>query len=66
MTNNEAIVELRDLIACERTDKENEALLMAIETLRNEEKLLYLCNQVQEENGQTHIHIADVRRILGG
>lgn len=36
MTNEEAIIELRDLISDDRTDKENEALLMAIEALRNE------------------------------
>lgn len=36
MTNEEAIVELRDLISDDRTDKENEALLIAIESLRNE------------------------------
>ena len=36
MTNEEAIIELRDLISDDRTDKENEALLMAIEAVRNE------------------------------
>lgn len=34
MTNEEAIVELRDLISDDRTDKENEALLIAIEAVR--------------------------------
>lgn len=34
MTNQEAIVELRDLISDDRTDKENEALLIAIEAVR--------------------------------
>lgn len=36
MTNEEAIIELRDLISDDRTDKENKALLIAIEALRNE------------------------------
>lgn len=34
MTNEQAIIELRDLISDDRTDNENEALLLAIEKLR--------------------------------
>lgn len=41
MTNEDAIVELRDLISDDRTDKENEALLIAIEALRENDKLHY-------------------------
>ena len=39
MTNEEAIIELRDLISDDRTDKENEALLMAIEAVRRDAKV---------------------------
>lgn len=35
MTNEQAIIELRDLISDDRTEKENEALLLAIEKLRD-------------------------------
>lgn len=35
MTNEQAIIELRDLISDDRTDRENEALLLAIEKLRD-------------------------------
>ena len=36
MTNEQAIIELRDLISDDRTDRENKALLLAIEKLREE------------------------------
>lgn len=36
MTNEQAIIELRDLISDDRTDRENEALLLAIEKLREQ------------------------------
>ena len=35
MTNEQAIIELRDLISDENTDRENEALVLAIEKLRD-------------------------------
>lgn len=35
MTNEQAIIELRDLISDDRTERENEALLLAIEKLRD-------------------------------
>ena len=35
MTNEQAIIELRDLISDDNTDRENEALLFAIEKLRD-------------------------------
>lgn len=34
MTNEQAIIELRDLISDDRTDRENEALLLAIKALK--------------------------------
>lgn len=39
MTNEQAIIELRDLISDDNTDRENEALLLAIETLRDRKAL---------------------------
>ena len=30
------------------------------------ENLLRLCDQLEEDNGQTHIHISDVRLLLKG
>ena len=66
MTNKEAIEELKEL-------KEStwavlvrpiEAFDLAIKALEAKDRLLKLCEQCEEENGQTHIHINDVRLIL--
>ena len=42
----------------------SEAIKISIKALMNVEKLLSMCDQCQEYNGQTLIHIEDVRRIL--
>ena len=45
-------------------DELKEALNLAIKAIENEEKLLSMCDKCREYNGQTLIHIEDVRRIL--
>lgn len=40
MTNEQAIIELRDLISDKNTDRENEALVLAIEKLRDKRPTL--------------------------
>ena len=41
-----------------------EAVDIAIKVLEAKDRLLKLCEQCEEENGQTRIHINDVRLIL--
>lgn len=41
-----------------------EAFDLAIKALEAKDRLLKLCEQCEEENGQTRIHINDVRLIL--
>lgn len=41
-----------------------ESLKLAIKALDNENKLLQLCDQLEQEKGVNHIHINDVRTIL--
>lgn len=42
MTNEEVIIELRDLISDDRTDKENKALLIAIEAVRKTDSFTHV------------------------
>lgn len=55
MTNEQAIIELRDLISDDRTDKENEALLFAIKQIR-EDTWIPVSERLPEEilNPNTH------------
>ena len=57
MTNEQAIIELRDLISDDRTDNENEALLLAIEKLREARPdVVYLCKYHKEPHYCKHTH----------
>lgn len=61
MTNEQAIIELRDLISDDRTDKENEALLFAIKTIR-EDTWIPVSERLPEE--KTNPNTRDFEEVL--
>lgn len=72
MTDEEVIRNIKDIkdniyeiFPMTEEDKE-EALDLAIKAVEGRDRLLNLCEQCEEYNGQTHIHINDVRLIFGG
>lgn len=72
MTSEETVELLEDIkrrVECIDVyidEEEGEALDFAIKAIKNQDKLLKMCEEVNENNGMMFIHIDDIKLILRG